>query len=205
MVSSPEPDPMAVDCPRCDASVVGKPVGYTVFSDDREGPPERWTLLACPKFHAILVLQEAYGGGMGFEDDTPLRVYPPQDRALSSEIPKELRDAHDEARRVFTAKAYKATVAMCGRTLEGVCEKQGVTEKTLQKSLAEMKTQGLIDQRLWDWAELLRDVRNSGAHFNDEEVTRQDAEDCLTFNEALLDYLYVLKKRFDDMQLRRVL
>jgi len=68
-----------------------------------------------------------------------------------------------------------------------------------------MKAQGLIDQRLWDWAELLRDVRNAAAHFNDEDISRQDAEDCLTFNEALLDYLYVLKKRFDDMQLRRII
>lgn len=196
---------MAVDCPRCDVAVVAQPAGYVVYSNDREGPPERWTLLYCHKHHPLLVLQEAYGGGMGFDDDSVYRVYPPPNQPLSREIPNELRDAHEEARRTFSAKAYKATVAMCGRTLEGVCEKQGVTKNSLQKSLAEMKTQGLIDKRLWDWAELLREVRNAGTHFNDEEVSRQDAEDCLTFNEALLDYLYVLKKRFDDMQLRRIL
>jgi hypothetical protein len=194
---------MAVECPRCDKAVVGEPSGYTIFSDPREGPPERWTLLRCPKYHPLLVLQEDYGGG--FDDDSVYRVYPPPNQPLSREIPNELRDAHEEARKTFAAKAYKATVAMCGRTLEGVCEKQGVTKGTLQKSLAEMKTQGLIDQRLWDWAELLREVRNAGTHFNDEDVSRQDAEDCLTFNEALLDYLYVLKKRFDDMQLRRII
>lgn len=196
---------MALDCPKCDDAVIAEPRGHVIFNDQREGPPVRWTLLRCPKRHPLLVVQEDYGGGSGFDDDKPHRVYPASHHPLSREIPAELREAHDEARRAYSAKAHKATVVMCGRTLEGVCQNQGVSERTLQKSLEEMRSRGLIDQRLWDWAELLRDVRNTAAHFNDEEVSRQDAEDCLTFNEALLDYLYVLKKRFDDMQLRRLL
>lgn len=196
---------MAVDCRRCDKAVIGEPVGYVIYDNNREGPPERWTLLRCSERHPILVLQEHYGGGMGFDDDAPTLIYPPPVQPLSREIPNELRDAHEEARRAFASKAYKATVVMCGRTLEGVCQKHEVHEKNLQRALTQMKAEGFIDQRLWDWAELLRDVRNSAAHFNDEEITRQDAEDCLTLNEALLDYLYVLKKRFDAMQIRRLI
>jgi len=116
---------MAVECPRCDRSVVGKPSGYVIFSDPQEGPPERWTLLHCPKHHPLLVLQEEYGGGMGFDDDTVYRVFPPPDQPLSHEIPGELRAAHNEARKTFSAKAYEATVVMCGRTLEGVCRSRG--------------------------------------------------------------------------------
>ena len=153
----------------------------------------------------LLVVQDLLASEMSFDDDHPLRLYPPPDQPLCREIPDELREAHTEARRSFGAKAYRATVVMCGRTLEGVCAKQGIKERSLDKSLAEMKAQGLIDQRLAEWANLLREVRNAAAHFNDEEASRQDAEDCLTFNEALLDYLYVLKKRFDEMQLRRIL
>jgi len=52
-----------------------------------------------------------------------------------------------------------------------------------------MKEAGKIDNKLWEWAQSLRHVRNSASHFNDEMVTRQDADDCLAFNEALLDYL----------------
>ena len=92
---------------------------------------------------------------------------------------------------------------MCGRTLEGACEMQGVKERTLQKALDKMKTLGIIDGRLADWADTLRDVRNAAAHFNDERVTRQDAEDALAYSEALLDYLYVLKARFEAMKARR--
>lgn len=54
-----------------------------------------------------------------------------------------------------------------------------------------------------EWADQLRDVRNSAAHFNSDPITRLDAEDSIAFSEALLDYLYVLTARFNAMKLRR--
>lgn len=203
MPDANEPKPMAVHCPNCDAVTIGQPRGFTTYSEPSEGPPQRWSLLRCPRGHPLLVLQEEYGGGSRFNDDEPFRVYPPEDRPLSHEVPQALREAHEEARKAFKGKAYKACVVMCGRTLEGACQLQGVEQRNLQRALAKMKDLGHIDGRLFEWADLLRGVRNAGAHFNDDEVSRQDAEDCLAFNEALLDYLYVLKGRFDAMKARR--
>jgi Domain of unknown function (DUF4145) len=141
---------------------------------------------------------------MGFDMDPPWRVYPPQDRQLSQLIPESLREAHDEARKCFHAKSWIGAVAMSGRTLEGACKLHGVTKGILQDKLEEMKKRGLIDGRLWEWAETLRGVRNAASHFNDEPVTKQDAEDALAYySEALLDYLYVLKARFEEMKKRR--
>ena len=107
------------------------------------------------------------------------------------------------SRKCFQAKAYRATVAMCGVTLEGACELEGARKAKLQEMLEEMKNKEKIDNRLWEWAESLRHVRNSASHFNNETVTRQDADDSLAFSEALLDYLYVLAKRFEAMKQRR--
>jgi hypothetical protein len=195
---------MAVVCPRCERSVVAVPHGYTTYYEPSEGPPERWTLLQCPNGHVLLVIQNEYSGsGMSFDDDEPFRAYPPQERPLSLTIPDRLRSTHDEARRCFRAKAYTAAAAMTGRTLEGACELHGVNEGPLYRSLAKMKQQQLIDGRLWEWAETLRVVRNAAAHFNDEEISRQDAEDALAFSEAILDYLYVLTARFDALKARR--
>ena len=92
---------------------------------------------------------------------------------------------------------------MCGITLEGACQLGGAKKAKLQEMLEDMRNGGKIDNRLWEWAESLRHVRNSASHFNDEALTRQDADDSLAFNEALLDYLYVLTVRFEAMKLRR--
>jgi len=193
---------MALLCPTCDSVGVCEPRGFSIFYDPREGLPERWTLLQCPQGHAILVLQNQYGP-MSFDDDDPFRMYPPQDRRLSDLIPSGLRATHDEARRCFHAKAYTAAVVMCGRTLEGTCKNQGITAPTLQKSLDQMKANGIIDGRLAEWADTLRSVRNAAAHFSEQVVDRQDAEDAIAYCEALLDYIYVLKSRFDEMKSRR--
>lgn len=203
------PGSMAVYCPTCEVTVLCTPHGHTLFYEPSEGPPQRWTLLQCAAYHTILVLQEEYGGGQTFEDDPPYRLYPPQDRRLSDEIPRRLREAHDEARKCFHAKAFTATVVMCGRTLEAACADHDVDKGTLDKSLQEMKTRNLIDGRLWDWSMTLKNVRNVAAHLDkraikrNNPITRQDAEDSLALSEALLDYIYVLSARFDAMKARR--
>jgi hypothetical protein len=142
-------------------------------------------------------LQYAY-----FADD-PDRVYPPQDRVLSDDIPRRLREIHEEAQACIRAKAFTAAVVMSGRVLEGVCDLNDVQGRTLHDQLAKMKENGMIDGRLWDWAEALRSVRNYAAHFNNDTINKQDAEDAVAFSEALLDYLYVLTARFNAFKERR--
>jgi hypothetical protein len=65
-----------------------------------------------------------------------------------------------------------------------------------------MLSRGLIDQRLYEWAEELRFLRNAGAHHTGK-VSREDAEDAIALTEAMLDYLYVLSARFEKFKARR--
>lgn len=194
---------MAVQCPRCDAPGVCKTRGTFERYDPDDGPPERWSLLSCPQGHPLLVVQNQYYPDMPFDEDTPYRVYPAQDRQLSDLVPEELRLAHEEARRCLNAKAFTAAVVMSGRVLEGACKLQGVSERSLQKCLDKLHELGVIDGRLAAWAQALRRVRNAAAHYSVERIDRQDAEDAIAYNEALLDYLYVLKDRFEAMNARR--
>jgi hypothetical protein len=60
----------------------------------------------------------------------------------------------------------------------------------------------LIDDTLAEWANTMRVVGNEGAHYTGRAVAREDAEDALSFAEALLDHLYVLRKRFAEFQAR---
>jgi len=66
-----------------------------------------------------------------------------------------------------------------------------------------MKANGLIDATIAEWADALRVLGNEGAHYTGKQVPRADAEDALAFAEALLDHIYVLRKRFEEFANRR--
>jgi hypothetical protein len=204
------PDQMLVECAQCDKPVIGTARGFildTSLADKNapeDGPYFRYTLVECPRDHAILVIQQDTSEDFGsYNWDDPQRVYPVRYRTLSTLIPEQLRQIHEEARSCLGAKAYTAAAVMSGRTLEATCALNGITGGTLHQSLQKMKQEGLIDGRLWEWADALRTVRNSAAHYDENTISRQDAEDALAFSEALLDYLYVLSARFNSLKERR--
>jgi hypothetical protein len=121
---------------------------------------------------------------------------------ISPNVPSALRREWDEARRCFETKAYTACLVMVRRTLEGTCDELGVNGGTLAKSLKKLETAGLIDPMLAEWAKALRIAGNRGAHYTGKGVSREDAEDAMAFAEALLDHIYVLRKRFTEFQKR---
>jgi Domain of unknown function (DUF4145) len=160
--------------------------------------PNEWAFVQCPRcMLPVMQLREDFG--LGVEADEPAVVYPAPHR-ISSPVPNALRREWSEARTCFDAKAYTACVVMVRRTVEGTCKEQGV--KHLGASLRELEKQGLIDGTLAKWADALRVIGNQGAHYTGKPVAREDAEDSLAFAEALLDHLYVLRKRFEDFRRR---
>jgi len=92
---------------------------------------------------------------------------------------------------------------MVRRTLEGVCKEHGITEKVLGRALQKMHADGLIDGRLFEWAQELRALGNEGAHNTGRPVSREDAADALALCEAMLDYMYVLTAKFNEFKQRR--
>jgi hypothetical protein len=190
-------------CPHCDgvAHAVVRGAAYWRGSDASQGPPVEYALLQCDECYSpILEAREDYGGGFA-EDTRPAQLYPSSQR-LSPRVPAGLRREWDEANTCFRAKAYAACTVMVRRTVEGACADQGVTERTLAKSLKRMAADGLMDSTLAEWAEALRIVGNKGAHYTGKAVSREDAEDALAFAEALLDHIYVLRSRFQDFRKR---
>lgn len=170
------------------------------MNGEPENPPVQYDLVQCGRCNQIsLEIREDYGNG--FSDDEPVTVYPAPQR-LSWTIPDPLRSEWEEARRCFKAKAYAACMVMVRRTVEGTCADQGVVGRTLAESLNALQRDGSIDGTLAAWADALRIAGNRGAHYTGELVSREDAEDALSFSEALLDHLYVLRKRFSDFQAR---
>ncbi|MFJ1582065.1 DUF4145 domain-containing protein [Streptomyces sp. NPDC088197] len=198
---------LLVTCPHCERPALAGVVGEASDHSADDGPPYLLELVRCGKCRKpFLTVEEDYGEGW---DGEPGVLWPEQQRPLSVHVPEDLRRTHSEARRCFSAKAYTATAVMVRRTLEAVCVDQGMVDddsrrpKPLFKMLEEMRDQGKIDGRLFEWAHELRSLGNQGAHYSSTSVTREDAADGLALAEALLDYLYVLHAQFNTFKQRR--
>ncbi|MEU0392408.1 DUF4145 domain-containing protein [Streptomyces sp. NPDC006208] len=84
-----------------------------------------------------------------------------------------------------------------------MCIEQGTQKKALFQALQELRDDGKIEGRLFDWAQALRVLGNQGAHFSEESVSREDAADALSLAEALLNYIYVFTAKYEEFQNRR--
>ncbi|MDJ1131509.1 DUF4145 domain-containing protein [Streptomyces iconiensis] len=195
---------LVANCPGCDLPVIADEAVHVVFSEGPQGPDWRFSLLTCRECTHPMVIYSENSDDLteGFID--PHWLYPlGEDEYQVDSIPGELRREINEGKRCFVHGLYTASVVMAGRTLEGLALLHGVREKTLVKSLERLRESGILDGRLVDWAAQLRVMRNEAAHFQGTHVSRQDAADVLALTEAILDYVYVFTKRFEEFTRRR--
>ena len=101
------------------------------------------------------------------------------------------------------ANAYTASAIMCRKTLEAICSEHGATERNLLASLKKLKDEGVIEHRLYEWADALRIVGNEAAHDVKVQVSAQDARDVLEFTNALLEYTFTFRDKFERFKKRR--
>jgi hypothetical protein len=92
---------------------------------------------------------------------------------------------------------------MCRKCLEAICHHHGIMKGNLKSKLAIINQQGIIDARLHSWTDGLRLVANDAAHEFDIEVLLEDAKDSIDFIEAVISYIFILRKRFEEFQQRR--
>jgi hypothetical protein len=189
---------MAV-CPNCKQPVAAMEDRSVSFYDG-EGPPCRATLMCCEGCQEpFVVLQELLNGR---DWDQPDLLWPNTTKALHQAIPMKIRKEFAEATQCFQAGQYTATAVMVRRVIEGVCRSHNATG-TPFKALNDLHERGLIDKRLLEWAHGLRALGNDGAHFGGKPITRQDAEDALTLAEAVLNYMYVFTRQYEEFKQRR--
>jgi hypothetical protein len=133
-----------------------------------------------------------------------VRIWPPRDRELSISVPKSIREAFTEARTCIRAKAFTAAAIMCRKTLEGICSVHGVKSSgSLAAQLSKLKENGIIESRLFEWAEALRTMGNEAAHGVESVISPEDARDTLEFTEALIEYVFSYRDKFEDFRKRR--
>jgi hypothetical protein len=123
---------------------------------------------------------------------------------LHYSVPKPIQQAFTEARTCFRSKAFTAAAIMCRKTLEGICSAHGVRSSgALAAQLNKLKENGVIENRLFEWAEELRTMGNEAAHGVEFVVSQEDARDTLEFTEALIEYVFTYRDKFESFKQRR--
>lgn len=196
---------MIVECVNCrsyvDATVQG---GFERLSDGN-GPSSRFSLLSCSRCSSPILVRQTNIGNMAEGDkwDTPQLVFPTTDLRVNPNAPHDIRLAFDEACSCYRAGAFTASAIMCRKTLEGICAAHGVVEGSLARSLRKMHEQNLIDDRLFEWSDLMRTAGNEAAHGVGLSIPPADAKDILEFTNAIMDYLFSFRDRFEEFKKRR--
>jgi len=196
---------MLVECLDCGAIVDGEVIADYVDYEPETDTSGKYSFLKCPKCSRPFIMLQICDNSSWIEEIAyePKRLYPPVEMGISSSIPASLRAAYDEARACFRAKAYVATAIMCRKTLEGIAEEHKITVRNLASALKEMKEKGIIENRLYEWADALRISGNEAAHGVNSKISSQDAKDILEFTHALLEYVFTFQEKFSEFKERQ--
>ena len=195
---------MIVECQKCEAFVEVSEIGSYQYNRTSTHASGRFVFLRCLRCGAPILVNQDNIGNMVEGDvwDTPVTIFPSQDLHLSSSAPAPIRNAFDEAAASFRARAYTAAAIMCSKTLEGICQSQGDNTGSLASSLRKMKHDGLIDNRLFEWSDTLRLAGNEAAHDVKVTVSKEDAKDMLDFTNAIAEYLFAFREKFEEFKKR---
>jgi len=197
---------ISFDCATCHKAVANK-IGYYSWipcgeEDLFESPAV--ILVDCPICGNPSLLRAVRIDEYGTKEWTDVvREWPAPARCLTAdEMPENIKKDVQDSIKSYNANIYSACVVLCGRALERICVAK-TSEKTIYSGLKKLRENGIIDQRLYEWANALREQRNIGAHAGEEDVKKEDARDVLDFLIAICEYIFVLSKKFEDFKVRK--
>jgi HEPN domain-containing protein len=190
---------IVIDCPNCAVRVKSKATTWI-------GGEVAYFLVACPSCNSPL-----FGSAEPYQDEfnnwgwtTAERLWPtPSLTDVGPAIPEAARRDIKDAQKCLSHGIYSAAAVLCGRALERLI-KEKAGNHMIGKGIAELKAKGIIDQRLFDWAEALRKERNIGAHASEEDTTKENAQDIIDFTIAIFDYVYTLSEKYEKYVARKV-
>lgn len=186
-------------CPHCSFHAYFKPVTSAHTEPRREGG--QWICNAaqcesCKGF--VLVVGQRNPRLPNDRQDWHFEgVYPlgkPND-SVASEVPPQIAEDFREALRCEWVRAYKATVTMCRRAVQGSCVELKATDGKLQDQIDYLATKGIITDSLKKMAHRVRLTGNEGAHPGKDglnDISPQDAKDIIDFTREFFHHVFVV-------------
>lgn len=191
---------VAVECGSCETTVSAEVHGSVYVAD------ADWLvqLAECPACAApVLVGRSAESYGDDWDLGTPARPWPSPPRTLSVQTPRHIARDFDEAQVCLRNRAFTAAALMARRVLEAIAAELGANERTLGGKLNELRSNGVLDERLLQWARALQVVGNEAAHAVGADISKEDATDVLAFAEAMADYSFTFRRQYEQLIQRR--
>jgi hypothetical protein len=197
---------LVFDCPGCEAKSRGDVLASHILFDELFEEYVKVSLVKCPACNgAVLAMQTDQNppDASQYSWGAVCREWPSPQKSLSQAIPEGVRKNIEEAQKCLRAGAYNACAVMCGRALESVAHAFGTKKKVLVGGLQDLRDAGVIDRRLYEWGDALRNERNIAAHASSTDITKTDATDLIEFTNAICEYVFVLTARFDKFMERK--
>jgi Domain of unknown function (DUF4145) len=116
-------------------------------------------------------------------------------------LPSTIEKAYRAALKVQDIEP-NACAVLIGRTLEAVCNHEQVKRGVLADRLKLLAASERFPRTLSEMAEQLKQLRNLGAHADDDEITEEDVPIIIGFLEIILEYLYVAPAKIAAVQAR---
>jgi Domain of unknown function (DUF4145) len=185
---------VVIDCPHCAVRVQTNAKSWVSVIAE-----EAYFLVQCPScknalFGSAVAIQDEWNN---WQWDTAERIWPtPTLTDVGPAIPAAARRDIKEAQKCISHGIYSAAAVLCGKALERLIQEK-VGANMIAKGLGELKSKGVIDERLFNWAEVLRKERNIGAHASEEDTTKENAQDIIDFTIAIFDYVYTLSEKYE--------
>lgn len=182
--------PLSIYCPHCHrhTSLTPAPVSVNYAGDSwkvgafwRKSASEIWWIGICNYCNRPVLVM-----------DNGEIIYPVESPCPTDEnIPVEIRQDLDEAKRCLQTDAFRATAVMARRSIQACEIDKGAKKDKLAEQISELAASGVITKDVKEWADLVRWVGNDGAHPGGQPVTKEDAEEILNLAEQLLHVVYV--------------
>jgi hypothetical protein len=145
----------------------------------------------CLKFILGIVLRGS-DGSWNYEEHYPIGA---PDDSVDDNVPVPIAADFSEALRCLWVKAYKATVAMCRRSVEASCKDLNAQGNSLFAKIDDLAKKGVITEPLRQMAHAVRLTANRELHGEVDDlatITPGDAEAIIAFTKEYFHHVYVM-------------
>jgi hypothetical protein len=129
-------------------------------------------------------------GGPNFFSPEPAQYPSPALGETVKDVPADLEELYEEARRCTGQNCYTASVLLCRKMLMNIAVHRGANEgESFVEYVNFLSTKGYVPPDGKDWVDHIRKKGNEATH-EIAVMNREDAEELLSFLEMLLRFNY---------------